>query len=88
MSWNYRIVHEPDGKGKGRYDLREVYYDEEGRISGGTARAVSFFAWADEGPEGVIASLEMALRDAKAYPVLEPSDFSPGRGEAQEVERE
>lgn len=75
MSWNYRIVRYKNGGG---YGLHEVYYDYEygGKIFGVTEAAVAFVCNAEEGPEGVKASLLMALADAGKYPVLEEESYS------------
>lgn len=65
MSWNYRIIATPDS-----YALHEVYYDENGQIDGWTQEPTSFSAFPEEGPEGIVASLTMALADAQKHPVL------------------
>ena len=64
--WNYRICQHGDG----HFSLNEVYYDDEGKETSMTARAIGFVADADEGPEGIVKSLEMALRDARERPVF------------------
>jgi hypothetical protein len=64
--WNYRICKQPDGY----YSLNEVYYDDNGKEKSVTANPVSFVADDDEGPEGIISALQMALKDAKNRPVF------------------
>jgi hypothetical protein len=63
--WNYRICEYKDGS----YSLNEVFY-EKGKPIAMTERAVGFSACADEGSEGVIKSLEMALSDVRKFSVL------------------
>jgi hypothetical protein len=43
MSWNYRVVFEPDAEGstEGEYTIREVYYDDLGEITWWSDEAVS-----------------------------------------------
>lgn len=72
MTWNYRIVRTETKDGP-MWDLHEVYYDDAGRPIARTADPTDFGS--DEGPEGVIASLEMALSDAKNRPVLLDSEI-------------
>lgn len=31
MSWNYRLMVQPDGSGGMRFEIHEVYYNEEGK---------------------------------------------------------
>jgi hypothetical protein len=64
--WNYRICKQPDG----HYSLNEVYYDDKGKEKSVTANPVSFVADEDEGLEGIISALQMALKDAKNRPVF------------------
>jgi hypothetical protein len=66
-TWNYRIVRYTNG-GLG---LHEVYYDEAGMITGRTENPCSFACDEEEGPEGIIGSLEMALKDAKEKAVVQ-----------------
>jgi YD repeat-containing protein len=66
MSWNYRIV-----KYKNKdYGLHEVYYDKQGRIVDRTEDPI-ISCYSEEGPEGIIKSLRMALKDAKTREVLD-----------------
>lgn len=65
MTWNYRLIRHDE-----HIALHEVFYDDGGKITGWTADAISFVADLDEGAEGVISSLEMALADARRHPVL------------------
>ena len=67
MTWSYRIMKHSDGW----LGLHEVFYDDDGKVNGWTEEAVKFVAWEDEGPAGIIKSLEMALADAKNLDVLD-----------------
>ena len=70
MSWHYRIVRHTDGS----LGLHEVYCDEAGQPNGFTAEPVSFVSYAEEGAAGIIAGLEMALRDARVRPIFDPEE--------------
>ncbi|WP_324740108.1 hypothetical protein U8326_10060 [Tsuneonella sp. CC-YZS046] len=70
MTWNYRLIRHDE-----HIALHEVFYDSSGKITSWTADAISFVADLDEGAEGVIGSLEMALADARKYPVLIASEL-------------
>lgn len=75
MSWNYRLItHKDERQGYGWIGLHEVYY-EDGKPSAYTSDAIGFRGDIEDGPEGVIEALEMALRDAKKAPPLDESDF-------------
>lgn len=65
MAWNYRILDHGD-----HFALHEVYYDAAGTPNGWTERPIEFVCDTDDGPQGVIGSLEMALADARKHPVL------------------
>lgn len=69
MHWNYRIVRRKDD---GSYGLHEVYYEgKDGEEISWTVDAVCFVVDNDEGPEGLIAMLEQALKDAKSSRVFD-----------------
>lgn len=70
MSWNYRIIHYKEGG----FGLHEVFYSEGGVVEGWTKDATDFACDEDEGREGVIKSLQLALNDAISKPVLEESE--------------
>lgn len=72
MAWNYRIINHGDWFG-----LHEAYYGEDGKPNGYTTDAISFVCDEDEGAAGIIASLEMALADARKHPVMKPDEFPP-----------
>ena len=73
LMWNYRIIKYCNGGG---YGLHEVYYDKEtGEPESRTEEPCHFFCWEDEGPTGIIKSLQMALDGALSTPVLD--DFVP-----------
>jgi YD repeat-containing protein len=67
--WNYRIVRYADDQGFG---LHEVYYDDAGQPKSMTDKAVPFVCEVEEGPEGISAGLERALKDARGRPVFDP----------------
>ena len=69
MTWNYRIIKYPDENG---YGLHEVYYNEDGSPDTMTKDPIDFVCESEEGPEGIIRDLEMALADAKKSPVFDP----------------
>lgn len=69
-TWNYRIVRYANGTG---YGLHEVYYGD-GQPNGMTVEP-SYFV--DDTPDGLIADMEVALRDARERPVLdEPPEWA------------
>ena len=67
MTWGYRILRYPNGD----FGLHEVVYNKDGDVDGHTEEPTSFVAHSEEGPGGVIASLKMALRDAKKHSVID-----------------
>ena len=69
MTWNYRIVrhHQPAEW----YGLHEVFYDDAGHPTEMTAEPINFVCDGDEGTEGIVKALEMALADARGQPVLD-----------------
>jgi hypothetical protein len=71
MTWNYRILEDDEGN----LSLHEVFYDVAGNPNGCTENPATFVADSDEGVEGIIKALEMALKDAKERPVLKRSGF-------------
>lgn len=74
MSWNYRVLRHLDGS----LALHEVYY-RKGKPVSFTLNPVCFGIDGDEGLQGLIASLEMALRDARERPILDVASFKPVR---------
>ena len=73
MTWNYRILRHRKG-GHTWFALHEVFYDD-GRPTSYTAEPVGFVADEDEGPAGIVGSLEDALDDAWRREVLEADRF-------------
>lgn len=72
MTWNYRIVKYANHDALG---LHEVYYNENGVAEGMTEKAM-IECMLDEGVEGIIHSLETALKDAKERPIFnEPKEW-------------
>jgi hypothetical protein len=72
MTWNYRIVRYADGSGFG---LHEVFYENGAAVSM-TVAAIPFVSDSEEGPQGVIESLRMALADAENRPVLDEREIA------------
>jgi YD repeat-containing protein len=68
IKWNYRIVRHESGD----LSLHEVYYDADGKPTSMTAEPVTFACHAEEGREGIIKSLEMALHCAKEHDLFVP----------------
>lgn len=68
VTWNYRIIFHDEDPDPDRhwYGLHECYYCP----TGWTVNPTTFGCDADEGPEVIIKSLEMALRDAKTKPII------------------
>lgn len=79
MSWNYRIIHHDMDADEAKHwlGLHEVFY-EDGVVAEWTKDAVDFVCGLDEGPEGLVLSLEQALRDARGQPVLRESELLSG----------
>ncbi len=75
MTWNYRIVKRLDGF----IALHEVFYDDNGDPWGMTEDPVDFVVCGDETPEDLIKCIDMALRDAKHWDVLEEPIEWPGK---------
>lgn len=55
------------------FGLHEVYYDESGKPTAMTERPVDFVCAEEEGPEGIVRALELALKDARTRAVLDAS---------------
>lgn len=71
MTWNYRIIDFGD-----HFALHEVYYEKDGKtVKAYTEGAATFGVDEEEGREGVIHSLELALADARRRPVLRKSEL-------------
>lgn len=75
MHWNYRIVktETKDGPDWGIY---EVYYDENDKPIMRTVDPIAFTS--DEGPEGVIDAINLALGTMKVHGVLDDSEIGDG----------
>lgn len=67
MTWNYRVIKTRALDGDPFYELREAYYDTDGKLSGYTAGAVGF---GGDSVEELKEGLEMAL-SAFDKPVIE-----------------
>jgi molybdopterin-guanine dinucleotide biosynthesis protein A len=65
MTWNYRIINHGEWLG-----LHEVHYSENGEPVAYTAAPAPFSCDTEDGAEGIIASLQMALKDARSREVL------------------
>jgi hypothetical protein len=67
-TWNYRIIRY---KGDNGFGLHEVHYDEVGLPIAMTESPATFACDDEEGPAGVVKSLERALKAAQELPVLD-----------------
>lgn len=65
MAWTYRIVDHGQ-----HFALHEVCLDDQGNPRDWVRRSIDFACDLDDGPEGIISSLEQALVAAKAAPSL------------------
>jgi hypothetical protein len=68
MAWHYRIVKYRDDQG---YGLHEVYFNKRGEAWAMTSTPCSFACDSEEGPEGVLGSLERATMDALTRGIFE-----------------
>lgn len=73
--WNYRIVKYKTGDG---YGLHEVYYDDVGEAWAMTKDPISFGCDIEEGPEGVLSSIRLALQSVETRPVFDEPKKWPG----------
>lgn len=72
MSWNYRIIKKRDKELKeDMYFLAEVFYEHDGSLRGYSEEASVWGSNKDE----IIEVLNMMLKDAKKYPVLNEKEF-------------
>lgn len=70
MTWNYRVVRFKNGS----LGLYEVYYRADGKPSMRTENPCGFSVDAEEGLDGLLKSLRLALRDAEERPILDEPD--------------
>lgn len=75
-TWNYRLVRYQKGLG---YGLHEVHYDGEGLPWAMTTDPIHFSCGDEEGPEGVIHRLTVALKDAMERDVFDEPTIWPGK---------
>lgn len=68
MAWTYRIVDHGQ-----HYVLHEVEVDDDGSVCGWVRRSIDFACDRDRGAAGIVSSLEQALKEARAAPVLKLS---------------
>ena len=73
MTWGYRIIRHPEPREEHGYylALHEVHYGDDCLVHSWTIEPITFVCGGEDGQEGIIQSIEMALRDARARPVLE-----------------
>ena len=68
MTWHYGIVRHPAvGRDTEWYGLHEIYV-EDGVANMTTDEPITFIG---DTPEDLIKGMEMALRDASKYPVMD-----------------
>ena len=76
MSWNYRIIKSTEKElGKEYHFLAEVFYDEDGSLMAFSEETQATGASQEE----IIDVLEMMLKDAKRFPVIDEKDFFTGK---------
>ena len=80
MTWNYRVVQRTTEDGP-LWTLHEVYYNDEGAVIARTQDPVDFGS--DVSVQDLVASLEMALDDARNREVLVETGDEPWIGWAQ-----
>lgn len=73
MTWNNQIIFHDKDK-EPWYGLHEVFRDGE-KILNYTEEAIDFVCDEDETEQGIIKSLELALRDVQKWPVLIESEI-------------
>ncbi len=72
MTWNYRVIeHDTPESDIGSFGIHEVYYDEQGRVSTWTERAVAVTA---ESVAALQEELEI-MAEALNRPVLKESEL-------------
>ena len=72
VSWNYRIIKKRDKELKeDHYFLAEVFYERDGSLRGYSEETS---IWANNKDE-IIEVLNMMLKDAKKYSVLNEKEF-------------
>lgn len=73
MSWNYRVCRD-QGQRQGdyvSYSIREVYYDDDGKVLGWTATPATLLG---DTPEEIKADLELILKDTFDRKILDITD--------------
>lgn len=75
MSWSYRIVRYRDGSGFG---LHEVMFDENEQAWAMTEEPM-IACGEHEGPQGILASLRMAIGDVNERDVFDEPEIWPGK---------
>ena len=72
MSWNYRIIKSTEEElGQEYHFLAEVFYDKDGSLMAFSEETQA----TGESQEEIIDVLEMMLKDAKRFPVIDEKDF-------------
>jgi hypothetical protein len=72
--WNYRIVHHVSVVGEeevSHYALHEVFYGDDGCVTGYTENPITFVG---DTREEVVEALRVALKDAEERSVYEPPE--------------
>ncbi len=67
MTWRYQII-----KHKNWYGLHEVFLDD-GKVKSWTEEPITFVSDVDEGVDGIIKALQMALDDCQNLSALDKS---------------
>ena len=76
MSWNYRIIKSTEDElGEKYHFLAEVFYNKDGSLMGFSEETQA----TGESQEEIIDVLEMMLKDAKRFPVVDEKEFYTGK---------
>ena len=79
ITWEYRVFREDDGA----YVIREVFYDDDGKLAGCTESAVEPFA---ESLEELAKDID-AFKEALTLPVLTLADIPQTKAKARRQDR-
>lgn len=71
--FSYRIVRYENNAG---YGLHEVFFTDPSKPHSMTVNPIQFVVDSDEGPLGIVESLQRALADAHHLPVLNEVDIA------------
>jgi hypothetical protein len=67
MTWNYRVIRSAEGA----FGLYEVYYNQDDVPIARSSTPITFVCDEEEGKEGILESLKLALESAERLEVLD-----------------